>query len=189
MITVTLCGELADIFIETIDIAVTSVAEAIAALRANFPKFASYLYEAAHRGVNYQIKVGFQEVDETQLCNPISQEVRSIRIIPVIAGSGTVGRIIGGVALLGLGLAGVGFLGLGATQLVLLGGAMLLGGISSLFGRVKSPADDESSGKKSLVFGSPSTTQQEGGRVPIAYGVVLCGLYIVNAKVVSYLTS
>ena len=189
MITVTLCGELADIFIETIDIAVNSVAEAIAALRANFPRFSTYLYEAAHRGVNYQIKVGYQEIDETQLCSPISHQVRSIRIIPVIAGSGTIGRIIGGVVLLGLGLAGVGFLGLGSLQIALIGGAMLLGGISTLFGRVNSPADDASDGKKSLLFSAPSTTQQEGGRVPIAYGVVLCGLYVVNAKVVSYLTA
>lgn len=189
MITITMCGELADIFIGAIAVDVSSVAEVIAALRANFPSFLSYLYKATERGVNYQIKVGHQEIDETQLLNPISDRVLSIRIIPVIAGAGTIGKIIGGIALIGLGLSGIGFLGLGATQLVLLGGAMLLGGISSLFGRVKTPTDDEANGKKSLVFGGPSTTQQEGGRVPIAYGVVLCGLYVVNAKVVSYLTS
>ena len=186
MITVTLCGELADIFIETIEVAVCSVAEAIAALRANFPLFATYLYEAAQRGVGYQVKVGYQEIDETQLLNPISDRVLSIRIIPVIAGAGTVGRIIGGVALLGLGLTGVGFLGISATTLALTGGAMLLGGISSLFGRQESPDAKES--KKSLTFGGPSTTVKEGGRVPIIYGVVVAGLYVVSAKIVTYLT-
>jgi predicted phage tail protein len=186
MITITLCGELADIFIEQITVAVSSVAEAIAALRANFSNFAAYLYEAAQRGVAYQIKVGFEEVSETQLCNPISHKVRSIRIIPVIAGAGTVGRIVGGIALLGLGLAGVGFLGLSSTTLALTGGAMLLGGISSLFGRQASPTDKED--KKSLNFGSPSTTTKEGGRVPIIYGVVVAGMYIISAKIVTYLT-
>jgi len=186
MITITLCGELADIFTEQITVAVSSVAEAIAALRANFPGFATCLYEAAQRGVGYQIKVGFQEVDETQLYSPISKSVNTIRIIPVIAGAGTVGRIIGGVALLGLGLAGVGFLGLSSTTLALTGGAMLLGGISSLFGRQASPDAKES--KKSLTFGGPSTTVKEGGRVPIIYGVIVAGLYVVSAKIVTYLT-
>lgn len=203
MITITLCGELADIcrperaqmfntgapkaqLIETIDVAVSSVAEAIAALRANFPGFAAYLYEAAYRGVNYQIKVGYQEIDDTQLFSPICKSVKSIRIIPVIAGAGTVGRIVGGVALLGLGLTGVGFLGISATTLALTGGAMLLGGISSLFGRQSSPDAKET--KKSLNFGSPSTTVKEGGRVPIIYGVVIAGMYLVSAKIVTYLT-
>ncbi|PMB01920.1 hypothetical protein CEN49_26695 [Fischerella thermalis CCMEE 5273] len=188
MITITLCGELADIFTEQITVAVSSVAEAIAALRANFPGFATCLYEAAQRGVGYQIKVGFQEVDETQLYSPISKSVNTIRIIPVIAGAGTVGRIIGGVALLGLGLAGVGFLGLSSTTLALTGGAMLLGGISSssLFGRQASPDAKES--KKSLTFGGQSTTVKEGGRVPIIYGVIVAGLYVVSAKIVTYLT-
>lgn len=102
MITITLHGDLADICTQQITVAVNSVAEAIAALRANFPGFARYLCEAANRGVNYQIKVGYQDIDESQLCSPISKRVQSIRIIPVIAGAGAVGRIVGGVALLGL---------------------------------------------------------------------------------------
>lgn len=100
MITIILHGELADICTEQITVAVKSVAEAIAALRANFPKFANYLYEAAQRGVNYQIKVGHQEINDTQLCHPISKNLDTITVIPVIKGAGTVGRIVGGVALL-----------------------------------------------------------------------------------------
>ena len=184
MITVILHGELADICTEQITIAVHSVAEAIAALRANFPKFVNYLYEAAQRGVNYQVKVGYQEIDDSQLCSPISKKVNSIRIVPVVAGTGTVGRIIGGVALLGLGLAGVGFLGISSTTLALTGGAMLLGGISSLFGRKSSSQGSE----KSPGFNNPAATIEEGGRVPIMYGVYLASLYIVSAKVVTFLT-
>ena len=185
MISIILYGELVDICTNTINVAVNSVAEAISALRANFPKFVNYLYEAAQRGVNYQIKVGYQEIDDSQLCSPISKKVNSIRIVPVVAGRGTVGRIIGGVALLGLGLAGVGFLGISSTTLALTGGAMLLGGISSLFGRKSSSTEEN---KKSLGFGNPAATVEEGGRVPIIYGVTLSGLYIVSARVVTYLT-
>jgi predicted phage tail protein len=181
MITIHLQGELADYFTPQITVDVSSVAEAVAALRANFKDFANYLFEAANRGVSYQIQVGYQEIGEEHLKCPISKKVQSIRITPVIAGAGTVGRIIAGAALLGLGLAGVGFLGLSSTTLALTGGALLLSGISSLFGRQESP--DAKEDKKSLVFGGTSTTVKEGGRVPIIYGVALAGMYIISAKI------
>lgn len=180
MITIYLQGELADYFTPQITVAVSSVAEAVAALKANFRDFANYLFEAANRGVSYQIRVGYQEIEEQYLKCPISKKVQSIRITPVIAGAGTIGRIIAGVALLGLGLAGVGFLGISSTTLAITGGALLLGGISSLFGRQNSDAKED---KKSLVFGGTSTTVKEGGRVPIIYGVALVGMYVVSAKI------
>jgi len=183
MITIYLQGELADYFTSQITVAVSSVAEAIAALKANFKDFANYLFEAAHRGVNYQIKVGYQEIGEEHLKCPIAKKVQSIRIMPVIAGAGAVGKIVAGVALIGAGFltGGVGFLGLSSASLFLTGGALLLGGISSLFGRQESP--DAREDKKSLVFGGTSTTVKEGGRVPIIYGVALVGMYIISAKI------
>jgi len=187
MITIHLQGELADYFTTQITVDVSSVAEAIAALRANFKNFANYLFEAANRGVSYQIQVGYQEIGEEHLKCPITKKVRSIRITPVIAGAGTVGRIIAGVALLGLGLAGVGFLGISATTLALTGGALLLSGISSIFGRQESPDVKEDQSKpSSLVFGGTSTTVKEGGRVPIIFGVALVGMYIISAKITSF---
>lgn len=182
MITIYLQGELADYFTHQITVDVSSVAEAVAALRANFKNFANYLLEAANRGVNYQIKVGYDEVNEEQLRSPISKKVRSIRITPIIAGAGTVGRIIAGVSLLGLGLAGIAFLGFSSTTLAMTGGALLLSGISSLFGRQQSPDRED---KKSLVFNGANTTTKEGGRVPIIYGVALVGMYVISAKITS----
>jgi predicted phage tail protein len=184
MITIYLQGELADYFTPQITVAVSSVAEAIAALKANFKNFANYLFEAANRGVNYQIRVGYQEIEEQHLKCPISKKVQSIRIIPIIAGSGAnTAKIILGVALIGLaGAASFGVIGLlGASPLTvgLLGGSLLLGGISGLFNKQESPRDEE----KSLVFSGTSTTVKEGGRVPIIYGVALAGMYLVSAKI------
>jgi predicted phage tail protein len=183
MITIYLQGELADYFTSQITVAVSSVAEAVAALRANFKDFANYLFEAANRGVSYQIQVGYQEIEEQHLKCPISKKVQSIRIMPVIAGAGAAGKIIAGVALIAAGFltGGAGFLGLSSATLFLTGGALLLGGISSLFGRQESP--DAREDKKSLVFGGTSTTVKEGGRVPIIYGVALVGMYIISAKI------
>jgi predicted phage tail protein len=99
MITIYLQGELADYFTSQITVDVSSVAEAIAALKANFKGFANYLFESANCGVNYQIRVGYQEIGEEHLKCPISKKVQSIRIMPVIAGAGAAGKIIAGVAL------------------------------------------------------------------------------------------
>jgi predicted phage tail protein len=178
MITIYLQGELADYFTPQITVAVSSVAEAIAALKANFKDFANYLFEAASFGVNYQ------EIGEEHLKCPISKKVQSIRITPIIAGAGAAGRIIAGVTLIGLAVAAsfgvVGLLGIAPLTVGLTGGALLFQGISALFSRQDSPSGDD---KKSLVFGGTSTTVKEGGRVPIIYGVALVGIYVISAKI------
>ncbi|MFM6602485.1 MAG: hypothetical protein ACKPH3_00100, partial [Dolichospermum sp.] len=154
-----------------------------AALKANFKDFANYLFEAANRGVNYQIRVGYQEIEEEHLKCPISQKVQSIRIMPIIAGAGATGNIIAGVALIGMAVAAsfgiVGLLGVAPLTVGLAGGALLLKGISALFSR------QDKDEKKSLVFSGTSTTVKEGGRVPIIYGVALVGMYIISAKITS----
>lgn len=189
MIRIKLLGELADRFISEFEAEVSTVAEAIACLRANFPQFSGYLFEANQRGIAYKISVGWQDIEEKELVCPFSKKVRSITISPIPMGAGgNLGKIVLGAALLGLGLAGVGFLGLSAQTLAITGGALLLGGVSALFGRTKSPEDDEREGKKSLVFGSPTQTVREGGRVPILYGVHLTGWYIISARIRSYLS-
>ncbi|MFM6254390.1 MAG: hypothetical protein ACKPEQ_35495, partial [Dolichospermum sp.] len=140
-------------------------------------------FEAANRGVNYQIRVGYQEIEEEHLKCPISQKVESIRIMPIIAGAGATGKIIAGVALIGLAVAAsfgiVGLLGAAPLTVGLVGGALLLKGISQLFSR------QDKDEKKSLVFSGTSTTVKEGGRVPIIYGVALVGMYIISAKITS----
>jgi len=174
MITIKLGGDLADRFAPEITANISSVAEGIRCLRANFKGFASYLFEAANRGVSYEIQVGYELIEEHQLQCPIEKKIQSIRITPVIAGRGTIAKIIGGVALLGLGLAGVGFLGLSATTLAITGGALLFSGISALFSRQD---------HNSMIFNGSQTTTKEGNRVPIVYGLALVGLYLVSASI------
>ena len=188
MITIYLQGELADYFTPQITVAVSSVAEAIAALKANFKDFANYLFEAANRGVNYQIRVGYQEIGEEHLKCPISKKVQSIRITPIVAGAGTTCKIIAGILLIGLAVAAsagiVGLLVAKPLTVGLIGGALLFQGISALFSMQDSTGDRND--KKSLVFSGTSTTVKEGGRVPIVYGVALVGIYVVSAKIRSF---
>ena len=187
MITVYLHGDLGDYFIPQIELMVSSVQEVLSAIKANFREFTKYLFEAARLGVNYHIRVGNQEIDEKLLPCPISSKVRSIHITPIPAGAGSTAKIIAGAALLGtgIGLMAVGLttvIGISSSSIALMGGSLLLGGISSLFGKKKE--ED----RQSQSF-NPSATTKEGGRVPIIYGVVLVGMYIVSADVKTYYQS
>jgi predicted phage tail protein len=119
------------------------------------------------------------------LLRPISKKVRTIKFTIVPSGSGTVGKIIAGVALIGLAfMGGIPMLGMSGLTAGLLGGSLILGAI---FGQQKSPQDQEKDGKKSNVFSRPQQTLSEGGRIPVVYGVHLCGWTVVSARVRNYL--
>ncbi len=162
------------------DAAVTTVAEAVACLRANFERWAAVLPRLAFR-----VTVGYEEVGEGDLQRPISRKVRTMRFSIVPSGAGTVGKIIVGVALVGLAfVGGIPFLGISGTTSGLLGASLILGAI---FGQQKAPKDQERDGRKSNVFSRPQQTLTEGGRIPVVYGVHLCGWTIVSARIRNYL--
>jgi predicted phage tail protein len=157
-----------------------TVAEAVACLRANFERWAAIVPR-----LNFAISVGYDEVGEGDLLRPISKKVRTIKFTIVPSGSGTVGKIIAGVALIGLAfMGGIPMLGMSGLTAGLLGGSLILGAI---FGQQKSPQDQEKDGKKSNVFSRPQQTLSEGGRIPVVYGVHLCGWTVVSARVRNYL--
>jgi predicted phage tail protein len=162
------------------DAAVTTVAEAVACLRSNFERWAAVLPRLAFR-----VTVGYDEAGEGDLHRPISRKVRTIRFSIVPSGAGTVGKIIAGVALIGLAfVGGIPFLGMTGTTSGLLGASLILGVI---FGQQKSPKDQERDGRKSNVFSRPQQTLTEGGRMPVGYGLHLCGWTIVSARIRNYL--
>lgn len=189
MLTLTLTPALAQALAAPtqIELDVSSVAEAIAALRANFPRWVAVLNSAIESGTQFRFTLGHGDVGADQLHSPVAPKIRSLRIDLVPAGSGTVGRIVAGVALIGLGLfsGGVGFLGLSGTTSVLLGASLILGAI---FGQKKTPKNSDKDAAKSVGFGSPTQTVQAGGRMPVVYGVALTSWTVVSAQMVSYVS-
>jgi predicted phage tail protein len=164
--------------------AVSTVAEAVAAIRANFPRWGAFASSYAAAGLSYRIQVGRDELAESQLRSPISPKVRTIRIELVPVGSGGVGRVIAGIALIGLGLfaGGIGFLGMSGATTALLGGALLIG---ALFGQQKSPKKGDDN-RRSVGFSRPASTAGEGAALPVIYGVMLVGWIIVSANSRNY---
>jgi len=188
MMTVKLEGELADFFIDTIDLAVSTVGEAIRALKANFDGFFDYLQKSSSRGVYYKVYVGHQQVGEPELICPIAKKVKSIRIVPIFRGAGGEGtqwwQILAGVGLIaaafvlpaiGIKLGNTIFT---ASQLATVGSYLLLSGILSIF-QPKKELDKEE--KQSNSF-SPVENAGEGGRVPVVYGIMMVGIVPISAK-------
>lgn len=173
---------------------VSTPAEAIRFLAANFPKLEAHMADQ-----HYQVSVGkfpLEIGNEPGQLHMPSSEHEAIRIIPVVAGAGDVGRILAGVALFAaaifLGPVGAVFGGIGAgliggTAATIIGGiglSLALGGVASLLSpvpRLNTGANSEADPRKSYSFSGIQNVARQGVPVPIVYGETLVGSVVVSA--------
>ncbi len=176
-------------------------AEAMRYLLVNFAGLESHM--AQH---DYRVLVGSYNIGEEELTHPVGRNI--IRIIPVVAGAGGVGKIIAGIAIvaaailipgLGLGLAGA-----TVTQIGVIGAGLALSGVSQLLtpvpriappstvnsGPASSPPstmrESELDPQKSYSFTGIQNTSTQGTPVPIAYGEIIVGSVVISANVSTY---
>ena len=141
---------------------------------------------------NYQIYVGDENIGEEALSFPSGGQ--EIKIIPVISGSGNVGRIIAGVVLIGIavGTGGIGILGqpivsasgvfAPAALAGKVGMLLLLSGVAGLLTPTPEIPEDEGDPTKSFSFSGVQNNANAGTAIPICYGHVICGSIPVSAK-------
>ena len=187
MKTITLHGELGQLFGESWSLDVSSPAEVIRALSANCPGFIKHLADSQGRGVAYRVLLDERTLGEDDIAAPFSQE--HIHLVPVVVGAGSgkgVAGIILGAALIyasgGLGSLG-GTVLFGSTTVASVAGnigvSLVIGGLASvLVGTPKQrdiSASDSPAARDSYNFSGPANGIAQGGAVPIGYGRVLCG--------------
>jgi len=174
-----LLGKLGQTFGREYEFDINTPQDAIKALSANFPDFLTYLQNSENNNIGYRFLTGDCPLAESELCDPISAN-RPLIIAPTIHGSGAIGRIIAGAALVGLAfLVPGGILGIGATNLGLIGGSLLLGGIASLLaGTPQSTVRAES-----FNFDGAVNTTRQGVPVPLAYGELIIGSVVISSRV------
>jgi predicted phage tail protein len=108
-------------------------------------------------------------LSEIQIHNTLD-DVKTIHIVPVVEGSGSVFRVIVGVALIALAVMNPIAVGPWATQL---GGALILGGVAEMLSPVPRASGMASSTQlQSYNFAGPQNNIQQGGPVPLVYGQV-----------------
>lgn len=182
--------------------AVKTPAEAIRFLLANFPSLRGVISEG-----DYKVSVGRSELEignHPEHLHYPSASFETIRIVPVVAGAGGVGKILAGVALIAAAIVlapvGGGFLGLGAGALTgtftlgaaasvaigSIGVSLALGGIAQLLTptpKISQGEDSTNDPRKSYSFSGIQNISRQGVPVPIIYGEVFTGSIVISAGI------
>lgn len=188
---VLLRGTLGKLFGRVHHLEVSNPAEAVRALCANFPELREHLIASDPDRVRYRVAADRRRVEPDELHHPLGPE--TISITPVLAGAGDgFWQTLAGVALIGLSLIpGIGpaiSFGLlsNATAIGILGGALVLGGVS----RLLSPAPQTPQGmgeraekRPSYLFDGPVNTSAQGLAVPVGYGRLIIGSAVVSGGI------
>jgi predicted phage tail protein len=178
--------------------AVKTPAEAIRFLLANFPNLRSVISEG-----DYKVTVGRSELEignHPEYLHYPSASFETIRIVPVVAGAGGVGKILAGVALIAaaiilaptggggfLAAAGSGFLSAGASVAIgSIGVSLALGGIAQLLTptpKISQGEDSTNDPRKSYSFSGIQNISRQGVPVPVIYGEVFTGSIVISAGI------
>lgn len=161
---------------------VATAAEAVRFLVANWPEVEKHMADQ-----HYRVSVGSYDLAEDELHNPAGQQ--EIKIVPVVAGAGAVGRIIAGIALIALSfIPGIG--ALAVSLMIGVGASLVLGGVAQLLTpvpRINAPGasakDSDQDPRKSYSFSGIQQTSRQGVPVPIVYGETLVGSVVISAGI------
>jgi predicted phage tail protein len=172
---------------------VATAAEAVRFLVTNWPELERHMADQ-----KYRVRTAAQDLGEEDLHNPMGQE---LRIIPVVAGAGNVGRIILGIALVALSFVSFGagaWAGLGgwssaagqaavagsaSTSVFFIGAGLILTGVAGLLTPTPTVNRDEGDPRKSFSFSGIQNTSRPGLPVPVVYGEILVGSVVVSAGI------
>lgn len=195
MMTIMLYGDLGKKFGKVHKYNVSSPREAISALCATKYGFKQALID----GGSYKVlRAGKDPVALKNIADPQSQK-ESLRIVPVISGSGGDGTelltIIAGAALiyfsgpLGASLAGGsgGLFGAAAASSFVsnIGFSLLMGGIAQMLFAPPEAAANKTrevvSNRPSFAFDGALNTSSQGNAVPVCYGELIVGSQVISA--------
>ena len=175
-----------------LEAAVNTTAQAVSFLVNNFPELESHMSSRY-----YQVLLDREEeVNIEELHFPIGQS--DIKFVPVISGSGGIGKALLGGALIAMSF-GVGGLftapltmsggfaaaGLGAKAAFGIGAGLVLGGVSDmLFPTPKMPQfSSEQDPRLSFSFSGTQQTSRAGTPVPLVYGEIFTGSVVISSSI------
>jgi predicted phage tail protein len=169
MRTIKLLGEAGRIFGREFRLNVNSAAEAIRALRCQLKGFEKYLHDSSENGIYWRVVDGDPEgLEEDHLGYPL--ENNTLVLAPIVSGGGGFGRVLLGIGLIAASaFMPATVLGVSSMTIGLMGGALVLGGLSQMIaGKPKTPKENER--KDSFLFDRSSQVSNQGRCVPKGYG-------------------
>jgi predicted phage tail protein len=163
---------------------VSTPAEAVRFLLANFPELRALMREG-----QYMVSVGRNPLElgtNPELLHYPSASFETIRIVPVVAGAGAVGRIILGVALFALSFIPGFAAWAGPTAYALItgvGASLVIGGIAQLLTPTPKIGASETDPRRSYSFSGIQNVSRQGVPVPVIYGEVFTGSVVISVGV------
>jgi predicted phage tail protein len=163
---------------------VSTPAEAVRFLLANFPELRALMREG-----QYMVSVGRSPLElgtNPELLHYPSANFETIRIVPVVAGAGAVGRIILGVALVALSFIPGFAAWAGPTAYALItgvGASLVIGGIAQLLTPTPKLGTSENDPRRSYSFSGIQNVSRQGVPVPVIYGEVFTGSVVISAGI------
>jgi len=164
---------------------VANAAEAVRFLVTNWPALEQHMADQ-----HYRVSVGSYDLAEDELHDPAGGQ--DIKIVPVVAGAGAVGRILAGVALIALSFVIPGAWAIAGVALSTIafgvGASLVLGGVAQLLTPVpKVPqgaaSNTDQDPRKSYSFSGIQQTSRQGTPVPVVYGETLVGSLVISAGI------
>lgn len=154
----------------------SSPKDALRALVSMLPGFAKELMTSKDRGIAYAVFCGNRNISEKQLEHPSGSD--DIRIAPILSGSKSSGLFmtIAGVALAVVGAVSMYFGNPYATEMMMMGVSLALGGIAQMV----SPQQTTGTNLASYNFNGAENTTSQGGPVPLLYGRMRVGSTVIS---------
>jgi len=186
---------------------VCTPAEALRAINANQPGFLQYLCDSERDGITYRIMLDDRDIEVDELTGPYGRE--TFHLVPVYAGAGknsgniaktVIGAVLAVVAIVVTYGAASGYMAAGGSlagamtatsfgfismsTLALFGVSMMLNGISGILANGNQAGNtDAAENKPSYVFNGPVNTVAQGGPVPLGYGELIVGSYVISGGI------
>lgn len=184
--TIRLYGELGKKYGRVHRLHVSSPAEAVRLLCANYKDMRQHIVDSDGI-VGYEVWDGKLNLNGDNPATFHKQGDGSIKIIPRVHGAGNVGKIIAGVALIVLSIIQPEFLPLSQTLwsgMFSFGASLVLGGVIGMMTKTASGSSIESTedNTQSYLFSGALNTTKQGNPVYIAYGTHLLGSQVISAS-------
>jgi predicted phage tail protein len=159
---------------------ISTVAESVRFLVANFPHLEKFI-----AGYDYSIYTGTHNIDEGEIHYPVGSN-EDIHLIPIISGSGAVGRIVGGIFLVAASffIPGVALFGVALGPVLFgIGSSLILGGVAQLLApKVATPRKEKDPQEvESFSISGVQNTSRQGVPVNVVYGEIVIGAIIISA--------
>ena len=173
---------------------INTTAQAVSFLVNNFPELEGHMANKY-----YQVLIGKENLNIDELHYPVGQS--DIKFVPVVSGSGGLGKALLGGALIAMsfgvgglfttplafGGGGIGFAaaGIGAKAAFGIGAGLVLSGVSDmLFPTPKMPEfSSEQDPRLSFSFSGTQQTSRAGTPVPLVYGEIITGSVVISSSI------